>query len=63
MQLTVKYDIKLWLGSDILPTCSDYKQYLDEAVKMLKISRDEARSKYGQFTYGQWKQLLIKPTT
>jgi len=59
--MTIKYDIRLWLGSDILPTCEDYKRYLDEAVKQLKISREEARSKYGKFTYKQWKQLLITP--
>jgi len=53
-----KRDIRLWAGSDTLPTCSDYKRYLDEAEKQLKISRQEARNKYGQFTYGQWKELL-----
>ena len=43
---------------DILPTCTDYGFFLDKAQERLKISRDEARKKYGQFTYGQWKELL-----
>ena len=29
-----------------------------QAVKRLKISRDEARTNYGKFTHGQWKELL-----
>lgn len=44
--------------ADYLPTVTEYSHFLDEAVKRLKISRDEARSKYGQFTYKQWKELL-----
>lgn len=43
---------------DLLPTCTDYSFYLDKAVEKMKITKDEARSKYGQYTYGQWKQLL-----
>jgi len=43
---------------DFLPTISEYSHFLDEAVKRLKITRDEARNQYGKFTYGQWKELL-----
>jgi hypothetical protein len=43
---------------DILPTCTDYSFFLGKAVEKLKITIDEARSKYGQYTYGQWKELL-----
>lgn len=43
---------------DILPTCTEYSYFLDQAEIRLKISRDDARSKYGQYTYGQWKELL-----
>ena len=43
---------------DFLPTCSEYSYFLDEAEKRLKITREEARNKYGQLTYGQWKELL-----
>jgi len=43
---------------DYLPTCTQYTHFLDEAVKRLKISRDEARTKYGKYTHGQWKELL-----
>ena len=44
--------------SDCLPTCTDYAHFLDAAIEKLKISRDEARAKYGQYTYRQWKELL-----
>lgn len=43
---------------DLLPTCTYYAYYLDTAVEKLKISRDEARDKYGLFACGQWKELL-----
>ena len=43
---------------DILPTCTEYSYFLEQAEIRLKISRDEARNKYGLFTYGQWKELL-----
>lgn len=43
---------------DFLPTISEYSHFLDEAVKRLKITRDEARTNYGKFTHGQWKDLL-----
>ncbi|MBP7846041.1 MAG: hypothetical protein KA007_01245 [Candidatus Pacebacteria bacterium] len=43
---------------DFLPTCTEYAYFLDKAVEKLKISKDEARDKYGSFTYGQWKELL-----
>ena len=37
---------------DILPTCYDYKKFLDEAVLKFDISINEARKKYGLYTYG-----------
>lgn len=43
---------------DLLPTCSEYSYFLDKAEKKFKISRDEARDKYGKYTCGQWKELL-----
>ena len=43
---------------DLLPTCTEYAYFLDKAIEKLKVSIDEARSKYGQLTYGQWKELL-----
>jgi hypothetical protein len=43
---------------DFLPTCTEYAYFLDKAVEKLKITKDEARSKYGLCTYGQWKELL-----
>ena len=43
---------------DILPTCYDYKKFLEEAVLKFDISINEARKKYGLYTYGQWQELL-----
>jgi hypothetical protein len=43
---------------DLLPTVADYTHYLDKATEKLKISRDEARNKYGLYTYFQWSELL-----
>ena len=43
---------------DFLPTCTEYAFFLGKAVEKFKISIDEARSKYGLLTYGQWKTLL-----
>jgi hypothetical protein len=40
------------------PSCTEYDFFLNKSVEKLKISIDEAKSKYGQYTYGQWKELL-----
>lgn len=45
-------------NADQLPTCYDYRFYLFKVVEKLKISELEARTRYGQYTYGQWKELL-----
>lgn len=50
-----KQQLEKW---DMLPTCTEYSFFLGKAVEKLKISIDEARSQYGLFTYGQWKELL-----
>ena len=52
------YRKQQYARKDTLPTCNEYSYFLDEAVKRLKISIDEARDKYGLFNYGQWKELL-----
>lgn len=41
-----------------LPSCHLYKRYLELAEEKLKITKDGARSKYGQYTVKQWEQLL-----
>lgn len=64
-RLNARYD-KIWdtykqienAKKDLLPTISEYSYFLDEAEKKLKITRDEARDKYGKYSYGQWKKLL-----
>jgi hypothetical protein len=43
---------------DFLPTISEYSFFLDKAQEKFKITRNEARDKYGKFTHGQWKELL-----
>lgn len=43
---------------DLLPSCTDYDFYLTKAEKKFGLERNEARSRFGQFTYGQWKELL-----
>lgn len=43
---------------DTMPTCIEYAYFLDESVKRLKITMDDANTKYRQYTYGQWKELL-----
>ena len=41
-----------------IPTCLDYSNFLNQAVLKLKISKSEARRKYGRYTYEQWQKLL-----
>lgn len=41
-----------------LPTCKHYGEFLAQAVQKINISINEARAKYGQFTYKQWYNLL-----
>lgn len=43
---------------DLLPTVTEYSYFLDKATDKFKITKDEARTKYGLYTYGQWKELL-----
>lgn len=43
---------------DFPPSITEYAFFLDKAVERLKITKDEAESKYGEYTYGQWKELL-----
>ena len=44
--------------ADTIPTVMDYKNYLDKICKKQGITIDEARDKYGKFTYNQWRTLL-----
>jgi hypothetical protein len=36
----------------------DYSALLPVAERKFGITRDEARDRYGNFTYAQWKELL-----
>ncbi|MCM1260693.1 MAG: hypothetical protein NC222_07050 [Staphylococcus sp.] len=45
-------------NDDTLPLVSDYRKFLDLLVSKTHIDRDEARDKYGMFTYRQWNDLF-----
>jgi len=47
-------------GVNRIPSCDDYSGLLDLAVAIFHISKDEARHKYGLYTYFQWKLLLLE---
>ena len=46
------------VGNDVLPPAGKYSEYLQLASSKFGITIDEARSKYGQYTIGQWEELL-----
>lgn len=41
-----------------LPSCHLYSRYLEIAEEKLKISKEEARTKYGKYTVKEWEKLL-----
>lgn len=41
-----------------IPLVSHYTELLDMAVSLFHITKDEAREKYGKFTYAQWAELM-----
>jgi len=41
-----------------LPSVMDYKELLDMVERRFRITRDQARDRYGRYTYPQWKTLL-----
>jgi len=41
-----------------LPPCELYARFLQIAVEKLKITIEEARRNYGQYTVQQWESLL-----
>lgn len=45
-------------NKDLLPPSGKYSEYLQLAISKFGISINEARSKYGQYTIGQWEELL-----
>ena len=42
------------------PTVEDYRILLHMAVEKFHISFDNARMKYGRFTYQEWENLLTE---
>lgn len=43
---------------DCLPTVRDYRALLDEVCEKEGIRINEARNKYGRYTYAEWDKLL-----
>ena len=41
-----------------IPTSMDYSNYLYRAVAKFNIDVNQARNKYGTFTYKEWEELL-----
>lgn len=50
---------RLRTGSDCLPTCMDYSQLLSFATDIFHIRRNEAYRSYGNYSYTQWRNLLL----
>lgn len=42
----------------VLPTCKHYAELVDMAVVKLGITKEEARKRYGHYTYAEWAKLL-----
>lgn len=61
-QRTNKRQDKIWDGyhqqQDKLPPCLLYGRLLELAVSKLRITKDEARNRYGLYTIKQWETLL-----
>ena len=43
---------------DYLPRCTHYEQLLQTATEKQRITRQEARKRYGLHTYRQWTAIL-----
>lgn len=54
--LNLKHEIMT--KNDLWPTCFEYAHFLDLAVSKFKITIDEARERYGLYTYGEWIKML-----
>ena len=57
MQTTTKK--RLIKNLNVLPNCEDYRILLHKSVEKFNISFENARMKYGSYTYQQWENLLI----
>ena len=43
---------------DLLPLCLHYAELLQKATEKFSISMEEARKRYGVYTYKEWNALL-----
>lgn len=46
------------VSQECLPPCHLYGRYLEIAEEKLGITKEEARTKYGQYTVKEWETLL-----
>lgn len=45
-------------SQESLPPCHLYGRFLEIAEDRLKISKEEARTRYGLYTVSEWEKLL-----
>ncbi|MDR2597292.1 MAG: hypothetical protein LBC76_08245 [Treponema sp.] len=50
---------RLMTGATFIPPCTDYTELLDLAVSALRITKEQARREYANYSYAQWKALLL----
>jgi len=50
---------RLMTGANFIPPCADYTELLDLAVSSLHITKEQARRDYANYSYAQWKALLL----
>ena len=50
--------LRLIGGSDILPSCMDYKKLLNIVEHRFNIPREKLWELYGNKTYAQWRVIL-----
>lgn len=44
--------------ANVYPLINHYNDFLQKAINKFGITLNEARTKYGLFTYNQWNELL-----
>jgi hypothetical protein len=54
---------RLMTGANFIPPCTDYTELLDLAVSAFHITKEQARREYGNYSYAQWKALLLDKKT
>lgn len=58
MIMDKKLKERLEQHSNVLPLVADYCELLSMAVQKFGITTDDARDKFGLYSYGDWAKLL-----